>query len=336
MTDALLLPPTLLLPHLRSTSPLMAAALMPPPAVDGLSVPAVPDHESRISMSASSLLVEATPMMDWTAVAGGGGAGAPRVSMTHSQMLRCFLSRCCVGPSPADIAAAAKRSVLTGYLTDAAWRRILTEICDSGLPDLLGGATTLKSFWEAMNELVVNNPANLVLSAGDWFDSEPFDREAIDGAAAVPGARGRAARPAVPGVAAQPGPATLSFLNLADLTLLEDKGRHHPLEAWAKLGGMLGPCATRAYRARALSTVNVIARLLSSAMVSRFGELDDAGKAINLADFVQGMALPSALAARVVTEAELRAEARDAFTYHKSEQGKREVETTRLIYLADR
>ncbi|KAL3905121.1 MAG: hypothetical protein SGPRY_011026 [Prymnesium sp.] len=50
-------------------------------------------------------------------------------------------------------------------------------------------------------------------------------------------------------------------------------------------------------------------------MTGKFGDMDDA--------------------ARTVTESELRAEARDAFTYHKSEQGKREVEMTRLAHLAD-
>ncbi|KAL3920191.1 MAG: hypothetical protein SGPRY_005343, partial [Prymnesium sp.] len=92
----------------------------------------------------------------------------------------------------------------------------------------------------------------------------------------------------------------------------------------------------RALRARALSSSNVVARMLSPALTSKFGELDDAGKAINLADYIRGAAILSALAARTVTEADLRAEARDSFAYHRSEQGKREVETTRLAHLADR
>lgn len=76
--------------------------------------------------------------------------------------------------------------------------------------------------------------------------------------------------------------------------------------------------------------------MLAFAMTGKFGDMDDAGKAINLAVFIRGAGLPSALAARTVTESELRAEARDAFTYPKSEQSKREVEMTRLTHLADR
>lgn len=68
--------------------------------------------------------------------------------------------------------------------------------------------------------------------------------------------------------------------------------------------------------------------MLSSAITSKLGELDDAGKAINLADYIRGAALPSAIAARTVKETELRAETRDSFAYHRSEQGKREIETT--------
>lgn len=298
--------------------------------------PAIPDKDARVSMEARSLLVEATPMLDWTVGGVEGGAAAPKVSMTHAQMVRCFTSRCCVGPTPADIAAAAGRSVLTAYLKGPAWKRILTELCDSGLLDGLVGATTLKQLWTAIDELFIGNPANLELSAGDWEVMEPFDLAASPGRAAVPATRGVAAIPAVPAVAADPGPPVLAFLNLADLTLLEDKGQHRPMEAWAQLAGMVGPCATRDARARALSSSNVVARMLASAMTAKFGELDNAGRAINLADYIRGAALPSVLAARTITEAELRAEARDSFAYHRSEQGKREVETARLSHLADR
>lgn len=270
----------------------MAAAPAPPSAVEGLAGPAIPDPEARLSLNASAALVVATPMLDWTVEAAVGAGALPRVSMTHAQMVRCFISRCNVGPLPADIAAAAARSVFTAYLNLAAWKRILEELCNGGLFDLLVGATSLAQFWKSMDELVPANPANLLLTAGDWAAAEAFDRAALPRAAAVPGARrGAAGRPAVPAIAAEPGPAALSFLNLANLTLLEVKGQHHPMEVWAKVGGMLGPCATRAARARALSTANVVARMLSSAMTNKFGELDEAGKAINLADFVRSVAL---------------------------------------------
>lgn len=57
------------------------------------------------------------------------------------------------GPNPADVAAATARSAMTAYLKAAAWKRILTELCDSGLIDSLAGATRLKQFWVVLNEL---------------------------------------------------------------------------------------------------------------------------------------------------------------------------------------
>ena len=111
----------------------MAAAPILPSAVEGLAGPALPDHEARMSLNASAALVAATPMLDWTAEAGVGAGAAPRVSMTHAQMVRCFSSRCSVGPLPADVAAAAARSALTAYLKVAAWVRILEELCAGGL-----------------------------------------------------------------------------------------------------------------------------------------------------------------------------------------------------------
>lgn len=314
----------------------MAAARAPPSAVEGLQGPALPDGEARMSMNASAALVVATPMLDWVVEAAVGAVATLRVSMTHAQMTRCFLSRCNVGPNPADIAAASVRSTLTAYLNLAAWQRILEELCVGGLIDFLQGAATIQHFWKAMDEVVATNPASLSLLATDWENAEPFDLMAAPGVAAVRAARGVVAVPAVPAVAADAGPPVLVFLNMADLTLLEGKGQHHPLETWARVAGMLGPCATRASRNRPLATSNVIARMLSSAMAHKFGDLDDAGKAVNLADFVRSACLPSVLAARTVTEAELRAEARDAFTYHRSEQGRRDVETSRMVHLADR
>ncbi|KAL3911457.1 MAG: hypothetical protein SGPRY_008685 [Prymnesium sp.] len=229
--------------------------------VEGLLGPALPDHEARMSMSAHAALVGATPMLDW-------------------MMTRCFFSRCNVGPNPADVSAAEARSTLTAYLNAAAWRRILEELCTGGLIDLLQGATSIQHFRKAMDEVVPANPANLQLMAADWVAAEPFTTVAAPGIARVPGARGVAPIPAVPAVAADAGPSVLLFLNMADLTLLECKGHHHPMEVWARVAGMLGPCATRASRARALATSNVIARMLASAMTHKFGDLDEAGKAV--------------------------------------------------------
>ncbi|KAL3902847.1 MAG: hypothetical protein SGPRY_011900 [Prymnesium sp.] len=199
-------------------------------AVEGMAGPALPDHEARLSLNASTALVRSTPMLDWKMEAAIGGAVVPRVSMTHAQMVRCFISRCSIGPLPADVAAAAARSVLTAYLNLAAWIRILEELCAGGLLDLLAGATSLRQFWKAMDELLPANPANLLLAAGDWVAAEPFSLAAVPGVVGVPAARGVAAVRAVPARTAKPGPPVLSFLNMADLTLLEGKGQHHPLE----------------------------------------------------------------------------------------------------------
>lgn len=142
---------------------------------------------------------------------------------TLSQMARCFVSRCAVGPNPADVAAAGARSTLTAYLNAAAWRRILEALCAGGLIDLLQGATTIQHFWKAMDEVVAANPANMLLTANDWEGSDPFDVVAVPRVAAVAAARGVAAAAAVPAVAADAGPAAMVFLNMADLTLLEGK-----------------------------------------------------------------------------------------------------------------
>jgi hypothetical protein len=94
-------------------------------------------------------------------------------------------------------------------LSAPTWSRILSELVASGL--LAGAIPKPRDLDDRMRSLNINNPANLLLAAGDFATNEPFDTPAIP---AVPPAAGRgrgrgrgagaAGAPAVPAV---PGPA---------------------------------------------------------------------------------------------------------------------------------
>ena len=179
--------------------------------------------------------------------------------------LRAFIPRCTIGTAPPDVAAAMRLSALTGGLTAAAWSRVLTELVDSGL--LAFQFNKLRELRAALRGLAITNPANLALLAADWLVIEPFNTPAVAGGAAAPGrgrGRGRArgaANPA-PAIPAIPGPASLRFLDLASLSRLENPQAPCPLEAWALLAGVLGPCSRRAIRADQLSFVFTSAELI--------------------------------------------------------------------------
>ena len=154
-------------------------------------------------------------------------------------------------------------SIFLLILNGVAWTRILTELRDSGLFARI--YAKVRDLTAAMSELVLQNPALLVLLAGDIIAGEPFNPPSV--AAAVGRGRGHGRGAAAVGVPmavaiASGVPPELRFINLATLDKLVDFTNSAPMTAVAILAGSLGPCFTNAIRDDELSTVRTIAVLL--------------------------------------------------------------------------
>ena len=116
-----------------------------------------------------------------------------------------------------------------------------------------------------MSDLVLQNPALLVLLAGDIIAGEPFKLPSAVVAAGH--GRGRGCDTAAVGAPTEASvsdgvPPELRFINLATLDKLVDPTNSAPMTAVALLAGFLGPCLKNAIRDNELSTVRTIAVLL--------------------------------------------------------------------------
>ena len=217
--------------------------------------------EMPVILDATEMCVLATPFLEWTAVAAVGAVA--RVSIPHWRMLRAFIARCSIAADPASFAMAKTTSMFLFILNGAAWTRILTELRDSGL--FARFYTKARDLAAALSDLVLQNPALLVLLAGDIIAGEPFNSPPA--VAAVGCGQGRDSGTAVgevPGAIAEAsvGPLELRFIHLATLDRLIDLTASAPMTAVAILAGSLGPCFTDAIRSDELSTVRTISVLL--------------------------------------------------------------------------
>ena len=235
------------------------AVPLQPVAANVLAAPVTDDVP--VVLDAAELCVLATPCLEWTPVAAAGAAA--QVSIPHWRMLRAFVARCSIAADPASFAMARATSIFLLILSGAAWTRILTELRDSGL--FARVYAKVRDLAAALAELVLQNPALLVLLAGDIVAGVPFNPPPI--VAAVGRGRGRGRGAAAVGVpvaaaAAVGGPPELRFIQLATLDRLVDSTDAAPMSAVAILAGSLGPCFTQAVRDDELSTVRTIAVIL--------------------------------------------------------------------------
>lgn len=266
-------------------------------------------------------------MMGWQSVAPGRGGGPAFKKLEVFQLIRCFLGPCSISSRPEESRGFESVSFLEFDLSNDAWDRIIAEYLASDLARVLEdrGVNTLQELDGATRELEFTNPDNLVLSFQDVERREPFDTPV---GASTRGASGPSNAPPPVGAA---GPPELRFLQECAIPLLEDhRGKGANLWPLAYLAGMMGPVGTKAVRSSAVSTVQLTSALVSQQLVSRFGCATDGAKAVNLRDFLNDTYLPGALAAPIATEDELRREARDACLYRRSEQGRLDVEISRL------
>lgn len=288
-----------------------------------------PGPRFQLILPADHELAVSTPMLEWAAVT-PLPANQPRVGLDAFKAIRAFLGCCRLSKQQADNNVFQQTSFLRFDLNNAAWDRVLNELVDSELPQLLqdAGVRSLGGFDDALSKLTPANPNNLVLVGPDLLLREPFD------VAAVPARPAHGRHAAVAAVDAVAGPAELAFLNLCALTLLEDEGSASlPLLPLARLAGMLGPFSTQAVRGNAVSTIQLTGALIRQQLTSRFGCVADGAMAVNLKDFIMDTYLPGALSAHRASEDELRREARDACTYRRSSQGRIDVEISRISYL---
>lgn len=274
-------------------------------------------------------LVKAAPMLGWQSVSVVRGQPA-LVQLEVFQALRAFIGRCELSTSHNELSVLNGVSFLEFDMTDAAWNRVFDEYLASGLIDALEGreARNLEALDGATRSITISNPDNLVIRPQDIQRRDSFDSPAAPAQRRGAGGAQPAVNPAIP------GPAEQRFLEECKLPLLEDRdGLQASLWPLAYLAGMMGPVGVRAARVSAVSSVQLTSAMVSRQLTTRFGCTTDGAKAVNLKDFLKDTYLPGALAAPTATEGELRREARDACLYRGSEQGRVDVEISRLSLL---
>ena len=155
-----------------------AGAVPPPVAVTLPGGNATPDLD--IHLDPTDLFVVACPCLGWDFHAPAGGAiGAGTASIPHYKAVRSFAARCTIGDNPANKAAAAQCSPVVFALDAAAWSLILTELRDSDLFEH-GPFTRLRDLDDAIDGLMIQNPANLVLLPASYLPGlETFDTPAV-------------------------------------------------------------------------------------------------------------------------------------------------------------
>ena len=291
--------------------------------------------------------------LPWKHNAAAGNAAATSTLPTFV-LIRVFFSRCSIGPTAADLSAAAGISVFDLVLTGTAWSRILTEYVSSGL--LAINCPKPRDLIQAVLDLALNNPNHLALVAADWIATAPFDVAGVAGVAAqarVPAVRANraqniVAQPAVPAVqflaaiAARPGPAALRFLYLLKLPRTIDESLAGPMLGMSILAGMAGPVYMYSTRDDEMSTVRTVGEVLRSNLSRHLNAttnapLSDATLASQLSSFVVSSyeALGSVFAAPAMTEAELSSEAMDALQFSLGDAARRETVVARRIRLVD-
>ena len=304
-----------------------------------------------VYFDSSCSLVLGTPCLEWITIAASAG-GPARSCLPTFALLRAFIRRGALSSLPADLALIRTTSSLTLALTGVFWSRYLSELVDSGLVSTT--LTKLRQLDEAMTNLVVTSPSNLVLSAADFLAVDPYAVAAIPAVlarAAIAGARrsaGTPARSAVPAVAAVAavagagGDPDQRFLTLASIARLHSDGSPCPLTALSILAGMLGPVGTHAERADELSMVATTAVVLAQNLASYLG-LDATSAtpgvlAVNLRDFLLAAYrnLTPVFAAPTPSPAELTSEATDSFRFLLgSADEQTAVEARRLRFVED-
>ena len=297
-------------------APLAAAAPVPVVVNVGPTV----DGSRFLQLSAAEPIVVATPFLSTKPVAAAGAAAA-NVELAEWQLLCAFGSKARAGSALLDQNALAGRNLLTLQLTAAFWGRYLVELVASGF--LASPLTHRKALDTRIATLTARTAANLEVHVADWSACQAFDTPAIPGAPAVPAvaaSRGRLARAgvaAIPATPAAPGPAELTFIALANLSLLEDLNGAAPWSQIARGAGMLSGASTRAIRSDGLSAVRCMATLLRSALARHVGvaptPANDAALASSLRDFLRDTVLTDGLEAHGVSPTELMKEAKDSF-----------------------
>lgn len=298
--------------------------------------------ESFLLVPADHALVVGLPMLPWAQH--GDVNGVAFASLHHFQAARIFGPYLRLAKGQQDQAFARQISVFSFKLDTAAWERVLSAYVKAGLVEAVAeiGATTIIEFVNALDSLSFDDVSDLELHVADFAPCEPFDQPAVPGVPAQPavyqgrGARRRcisAAVPAQPGVAAQPGPASLRFLDLARITSMESSGEAQPMWELSYLAGMLGPCFTRRSREDEQSSVRLIAPALHAALRSRFQVDTDAGAAAHLKDLLASSMLSQYFMAHTWSEEELRKEGRDALLWGGAPADQTRVEISRLSYI---
>ena len=277
--------------------------------------PAALSPESPIYLLANEPLVVATPFIEWSPAPADPG-GAARVQSPTCVVVRVFTPKSSISRVPADLAAARAMAALNVRLQDACWSRLFTELTASGL-FANGSFQTEALFEEALTDLVLVTPANLAITAADWRAGQAFVLPAGAGAVAV------AAREAMNAV---------RFLNLASAASLEVAGSPLPLLPLALVVGMVGSCLTNAIRQQETSAIQLVAGFIRA---NTLHNASDGALASRLKSFVIDNRLPRILRAHGVSEEERQGELEDGYTYNRVAEGRRVVESQRVLLLDD-
>ena len=127
----------------------------------------------------------------------------------------------------------------------------------------------------------------------------------------------------------------MRYLSLVSVLDLEDAGATQPLHLLSRVVGMLGPCLTRTSREDERGTTAIICNMLRTQLVAAGLGTEDGALADAVPEFSRNLGLPALFASAKAGLDDLRLEAKDMITYHKSDEGRRGVERSRLYNARD-
>lgn len=309
---------------------------MPPPA----NAPSVPVHknllpvtaDSPVAIAADHELVTRTEFLPWSTPIGQ----PPQRHLPEHILIKMFLPPCDLHPAT-DYQQFSTFNPLTFRLTEAAWSRILSEYCDSGLLQL--SFSSPRELRDALCHLTFSNPANLHITPDNITAAETYHATQPTDGNRGNGRGGRGGRGAAPQAAPTAPPPELLFLHLTPITHLRTPDCNEPLLPLSRLAGLLGPCHTRASRTDPTSPAALLADLITPNICSRLGapNASPALIASNLPDFLLSTELPTIYQPARADPAACREELLDGIHYRLGSQQQRIiVERRRCLRLGAR
>jgi hypothetical protein len=276
-----------------------------------------PDDEP-LSARADHPVVLATPCVGWQPMAAVANTPA-RVQSPRRHIHAVFGRRLQPANNPQATTRFGQENAFTFGATRGYWTGTIDEFTASGLLNGNPIFNEVAELEKAIDSLTLSNAARLEVRVADHA---PYESTAPVNAA---------------NVVANPLHADLEFIALPPLSTIKNSSlivAHYAV--LARVVGAIGPSCTQNVRNAGGSQARVVAKNVANGLNKSYGTAtnDPDGLSADLIDFLKDHVLPDELRDAMYSDANARAELRDAIKYNESSDGRRQVERARVFNLA--